>query len=132
MTVLLVAVAAVYGIVSFLLFVFGTNLVHFAVRVWRRGPRPTGTSTVGDTDVLPLVTVQLPIYNELYVSERVIGAACELDYPRDRLQIQVLDDSTDETSVLIAQVIERFRGQGINIEHRHRTCLLYTSPSPRD
>ncbi|HET7618808.1 MAG TPA: glycosyltransferase family 2 protein, partial [Vicinamibacterales bacterium] len=46
---------------------------------------------------LPPVTVQLPIYNEMYVADRLIDAVCDLDYPRDRLEIQVLDDSTDET-----------------------------------
>ena len=48
-------------------------------------------------DPLPVVTVQLPIYNEMYVADRLIDAVCRLDYPRELLEIQVLDDSTDET-----------------------------------
>jgi cellulose synthase/poly-beta-1,6-N-acetylglucosamine synthase-like glycosyltransferase len=44
------------------------------------------------------VTIQLPLYNELYVVERLIQTVCEIDYPKDKLEIQVLDDSTDETS----------------------------------
>ena len=48
-------------------------------------------------DPLPVVTIQLPLYNEMYVAERLIEAVCAIDYPRDRLEIQVLDDSTDET-----------------------------------
>src|ERR1051325_6273030 len=47
---------------------------------------------------LPRVTIQLPIYNEMYVADRLIDAVCEMDYPRERLEIQVLDDSTDETT----------------------------------
>ena len=50
------------------------------------------------------VTIQLPLYNELYVAERVIRSACEVDYPRDRLEIQVLDDSTDQTLELTPRV----------------------------
>lgn len=107
---------------SAFLFVFGVNLVQFARRVWRRGARTTETAvTTAPQHHLPRVTVQLPIYNELYVSERVIAAACAIDYPPHLLQIQVLDDSTDETTVLISQVVEEFRASGIDIEHIHRT-----------
>jgi cellulose synthase/poly-beta-1,6-N-acetylglucosamine synthase-like glycosyltransferase len=69
---------------------------------------------------LPYVTVQLPIYNELYVAERLIEAAAALDYPRDRLEIQVLDDSTDETVSLVAGTVGRIQSQGIDIHHLHR------------
>src|SRR3954471_905265 len=48
-------------------------------------------------DPLPVVTIQLPLYNEMYVADRLIDAVCRIDYPRDRLEIQVLDDSSDET-----------------------------------
>lgn len=119
-----IAIAIVYGLISLFLFVFGTNLVTFALRVWKRGPQTHESqplATTHSSSELPLVTVQLPIYNELYVSERVIAATCALDYPRELLQIQVLDDSTDETTVLIAQVVEQFRADGFAIEHIHRT-----------
>jgi cellulose synthase/poly-beta-1,6-N-acetylglucosamine synthase-like glycosyltransferase len=69
----------------------------------------------------PAVTVQLPIYNEQYVVERLVTAACTLDYPKDKLEVQVLDDSTDETRELAAGLVERFSGQGINVVHLHRT-----------
>ncbi len=68
----------------------------------------------------PFVTVQLPLYNELYVAQRLIDAVCRLDYPRDRLEIQVLDDSTDETSELVAASVERWRHQGVAIHHLQR------------
>ncbi len=69
---------------------------------------------------LPLVTVQLPIYNERYVIHRLLKAACALDYPRDRLEIQVLDDSTDDTAQMAAQLVAEYRQQGIAIVHLHR------------
>lgn len=64
----------------------------------------------------PAVTIQLPIYNELYVVKRLITAVAQLDYPRDRLQIQVLDDSTDETTRLVRACVARQRAQGLDIE----------------
>lgn len=121
LTLLEAATALTYGVASLLLFIFGVNLVVFVVRVWRRGPVINLTTTEVDPDELPLVTVQLPIYNELYVSERIISAACALDYPVDKLQIQVLDDSTDETTALIAHIVAEARESGINIVHLHRT-----------
>jgi len=115
----IVVVAAYIGI-SLMLFVFGANLVAFSFRVWRRGPQPHSTTTPLDDDDLPLVTVQIPIYNELYVSERILNAVAAFDYPRDRLQIQVLDDSTDETSIIVAQAVENARLAGHTVEHLHR------------
>ena len=69
----------------------------------------------------PTVTIQLPIYNERYVVEALIEAAVALDYPAERLQIQVVDDSTDETTGQAARQVERYRAQGrdISLQHRH-------------
>ena len=58
---------------------------------------------------LPFITIQLPIYNEQFVIDRLIDACCNLDYPRGRLEIQVLDDSTDETSQVAEAIVERYR-----------------------
>ena len=78
-------------------------------------PRPA------DPPEWPVVTVQLPLYNEMYVAQRLIEAVCGLDYPRDRLEIQVLDDSTDETTGIVARVVAEQRRLGIDIHHLHRT-----------
>ncbi|MEM8782675.1 MAG: cellulose synthase family protein [Planctomycetota bacterium] len=71
-------------------------------------------------DELPRVTVQLPMYNEGPVAQRIIDAACALDYPADRLQVQVLDDSTDGTQRDTLRRVEYWQAKGIDIEHRHR------------
>jgi len=71
-------------------------------------------------DEWPHVTVQLPIYNELHTVERLLSAAARLDYPRDRLEIQVLDDSTDATSRVAARTVARLRRQGIDVIHISR------------
>jgi cellulose synthase/poly-beta-1,6-N-acetylglucosamine synthase-like glycosyltransferase len=71
-------------------------------------------------DAWPEVTVQLPIYNERYVIERLIEAVAQFDYPRDRIEIQVLDDSTDETQAVAWNCVKRYRDLGLPITHIHR------------
>ena len=68
----------------------------------------------------PAVTVQLPVYNEQYVVERLVNGVCAMDYPADRMQIQVLDDSTDETSAIAARAIAHYRQRGFDIVHVRR------------
>lgn len=70
---------------------------------------------------LPTVTIQLPMYNELYVARRVIEAAAAIDYPREKLQIQVLDDSTDQTRQIAAQTVRQLADAGHRIEYLHRS-----------
>jgi cellulose synthase/poly-beta-1,6-N-acetylglucosamine synthase-like glycosyltransferase len=70
---------------------------------------------------LPRVTVQLPIFNEQYVVDRLLQAVCRLDYPREKLEIQVLDDSTDETVNVARDLVEHYAAQGFQITYRHRT-----------
>ncbi|HEX9814512.1 MAG TPA: cellulose synthase family protein, partial [Myxococcota bacterium] len=72
-------------------------------------------------DRLPTVTIQLPIYNEMYVADRLIDAVCEIEYPRELLEIQVLDDSTDETTSVAERAVRRNAANGINITYLHRT-----------
>ncbi len=71
-------------------------------------------------DDLPYVTVQLPVYNEREVIGRLIDAVAALDYPRERLEIQVLDDSTDDTSAIAAACVADYQVQGVDMIHRHR------------
>ncbi|MGH2574569.1 MAG: glycosyltransferase [Ignavibacteria bacterium] len=68
----------------------------------------------------PLVTIQLPIYNEMYVIERLIKSVCEIDYPLDKIEIQVLDDSTDETVDIVANIVKEYQLRGFDIKHIHR------------
>lgn len=70
---------------------------------------------------LPRVTIQLPLYNERYVVERLLEQTVKMDYPADLLQIQVLDDSTDDTHPYTETLVERYRERGCNIEYLHRT-----------
>ena len=72
-------------------------------------------------DSLPMVTVQLPIFNEQFVIDRLIEAICAMDYPSDKLDIQVLDDSTDETQQVAAAIVARYAALGHPIAYIHRT-----------
>ncbi|MGE3513039.1 MAG: cellulose synthase family protein, partial [Vicinamibacterales bacterium] len=69
----------------------------------------------------PPVTIQLPLYNEMYVADRLIEAVARIEYPRDRFEIQVLDDSTDETRKLAEQTVRRLAAEGLDITYLHRT-----------
>lgn len=98
---------AIYGFNSFVL--VGLYLKH------RRK-----TELCPSLDTYPLVTVQLPLYNEKYVVQRAIEHLVRLDWPRERLQIQVVDDSTDETTVLARQQVEQWQRQGVDVTLVHR------------
>lgn len=113
------ALLAVYGLNSLLL----TWLARQRSAVKTHEAASTGEPLPASFDDYPHVTVQLPIYNERYVVERLIEAVANLDWPAERLQIQVLDDSTDETRRLIAAALARHRANGARmaLDHRHRT-----------
>src|SRR3989304_8841066 len=68
----------------------------------------------------PAVTIQLPIYNEKYVATRLINAVCSMDYPKERMEIQVLDDSDDETCGIIEAIVDKYEKDGFTISAFHR------------
>ncbi len=76
--------------------------------------------TKGKENAFPMVTVQLPIYNELYVVKRLVDTVANLDYPVDKLEIQVLDDSTDDTVDVVKECVEKWQTKGIDIKQIRR------------
>lgn len=103
-----------YTLLLTLLFVYGLNIFYLTFLAYRyRHPDPSPPPL----SILPMVTVQLPVYNERYVARRVIEAVAKLNWPAERLQIQVLDDSTDDTTAIISTVVPQLQQQGINIQH---------------
>ena len=82
--------------------------------------RKRGSVPAGQFKQLPKVTVQLPIFNEVYVVERLLRSVSEIDYPRDLLQIQVLDDSTDDTREITAACADELRRRGFDVQLIHR------------
>ena len=111
-----------YAFCLFLIFYYSVVQVSLAVAYVRtRKKRFLEIAPIFDLTNAPKVTVQLPMYNEMYVAERIIEKTAELNYPRDKFQIQVLDDSTDETKEIIANKVKELAAKGIDIIHIHRT-----------
>lgn len=109
----------IYTISALLLSMYGLNTLLYSFLFLRGRRRPADPVTPSLTE-FPHVTVQLPIYNELYVVERLIDAAAALDWPRDKLQIQVLDDSEDQTTQIAQARVDHYRKRGLDIELRRR------------
>ncbi len=109
-----------YFAVLSLLSLYGVHRLWLAwVYLTRRGSSAdlSGTAPPAGPDGWPVVTVQLPVYNERRVARRLIDAACALRYPEGRLEIQVLDDSTDETQAIAAHAVASYRARGYDIHH---------------
>src|SRR5437867_3875027 len=103
-----------YFISLTILFLFGSS--GFIMIYYYMKHRKTKVAPAPELTSLPVVTIQLPLYNEYYVIERLIDATCRIDYPIDKLEIQVLDDSTDETTALVNNLVTRYRGLGLDIK----------------
>jgi cellulose synthase/poly-beta-1,6-N-acetylglucosamine synthase-like glycosyltransferase len=107
-----------YFFVLVILAVYGWHryyLVYLYLRNRHNEPKPGPP-----LQPTPVVTIQLPLYNEMYVAERLIESVCAIDYPHGRLEIQVLDDSTDETRQIAERAVRRFAAQGIDIKYLSR------------
>ena len=110
----------IYFAILATLAVYGAYRIKQVIDFWRYRkfvPQPAGRFAEAD---LPRITVQLPLFNELYVVERLVKAVTEIDYPREKLEIQVLDDSTDETINVAKAVVAKYAAQGFDIQYIHR------------
>jgi cellulose synthase/poly-beta-1,6-N-acetylglucosamine synthase-like glycosyltransferase len=105
----ILTILAIYGIHRY-------HLVYLYLKHKDKIAQPTGK-----LESKPRVTIQLPIYNEMYVVERLVEAACNVRYPRELLEIQLLDDSTDGTVAIAAACVAKHRELGFDIHHLHRT-----------
>lgn len=102
------ALVCVYGLHRY-------QLVHLFYKYRRNAPKLTACFRT-----LPRVTIQLPMFNEQAVAKRIIDSTCRIDYPRELLDVQVLDDSTDETTEIARQAVDHWKAQGVHIELIHR------------
>lgn len=113
------AIILYFGILL-LLAILGAYRLRMVFHFWRyRDIRPQPQRRFAE-DELPRITVQLPLFNEMYVVERLVESVAQLDYPRHLLDIQVLDDSTDDTVQIAAAVVEKYRQLGHDIHYIHR------------
>lgn len=114
-------ILTIYGLCLLLVFFYSVLQLSLAIAyVKNKRKKKDEQKPVYDPAATPMVTVQLPMFNELYVAERIIETIAQFDYPHDKLQIQVLDDSTDETKDVIAKKVAEVAARGINIQHIHR------------
>ncbi|MDH3423648.1 MAG: glycosyltransferase [Gemmatimonadota bacterium] len=120
-------ITLLYGTAALILAAFGFWELRMLVHFLRNRDTIRGTSSEEpvrpvSTDAIdpPTVTIQIPLYNERTAAEQIIRAASAQDYPHDRFDVQVLDDSTDETPQIVAKVVEEVRATGIRIEHLRR------------
>lgn len=114
----MLVLSVLHAVIAVTLAIYGANALLLTLLYLRR--RRQTPPAPPAPDQWPAVTVQAPVFNELHVVERLIQSLVGLDYPRDRLQIQVLDDSNDETTALAEACIERYRGEGLDIALLHR------------
>jgi cellulose synthase/poly-beta-1,6-N-acetylglucosamine synthase-like glycosyltransferase len=111
-------ILSTYFFVLVILAVYGWHRYYLVYAYMKnKGKQPVPAGTLAE---LPVVTIQLPLYNEMYVTDRLIDAVCRIDYPADRLEIQVLDDSTDETRSVAQRAVRRHAARGIDIKYIHR------------
>lgn len=109
------SVTVVYVIAGLWLAIYGLNSLALAgLFLWQRDQPSNQPSD--QLRIYPTVTVQLPIFNERHVVERLVNAVAKLVWPRNQLQIQILDDSTDETTALAQGCVEKYQKQGLDIE----------------
>lgn len=114
------SVIIIYFFILTLLAITGIYRIRMIFQFWRYlGIKPEPLCRYAENR-LPTITIQLPLYNELYVVERLLEHVVQIDYPRHLLDIQVLDDSTDNTSAVAKAAVERYSSQGVDIAYIHR------------
>ncbi|MEM7138224.1 MAG: cellulose synthase family protein [Myxococcota bacterium] len=113
-------VIVIYLITLGVLALYGVHRSELLYLYLRHRKDETKPSARFSQSELPMVTVQLPMFNEMYVAKRLIEAAAKIDYPRDRLEIQVLDDSTDATIGIVEETCDTLAAQGVDIQRIHR------------
>jgi len=101
---------------------FGFGLHGLVMIYYWHKTEKVSTEPIADLheENMPVVTIQLPFYNEMYVIDRLVRAVCAMDYPKDKLEIQLLDDSTDETVQIAQALVAEYQALGIDIKHIHR------------
>ncbi len=120
MKIVMIFTLAIYFIASLFLFLYSLTQLTLVWKYLTKKKVFIIKKKVKET-FRPYVTIQLPVYNEMYVVERLIDKVCELEYPLDKLEIQVLDDSTDETKAIIQIKVLEWKQRGFDIVHIHRT-----------
>ena len=114
---MIVLLTALYALSALLLALYTLGQALLLITYWRKRCKTIPTPSL---DATPSVTVQLPLFNERYVAARLIDAVARFDYPRDKFVIQALDDSTDDTTRIVARKLESLEARGFHVQHLRR------------
>ena len=120
--ILEISIVVIYSIALLLIFLYAMAQLNLFVN-YLKAKKKKDVDPVFDfskPEEIPFVTIQLPVYNELYVMERLLNNIAELEYPKDKLEIQVLDDSTDESFQATAAHIKKLQESGLDIKQMSR------------
>ena len=115
-------IIVIYSLALFLIFIYALaqlNLLYNCISM-RRKDKSSPKYDLSNPDQIPYITIQLPVYNEKYVMERLLDNISKIEYPNDKLEIQVLDDSTDESFNSTKQQIIKLQKEGLDIQHIFR------------
>lgn len=118
----------IYTLALLLIFIYSLSQLQLLLNYLKAKKEPDTSEKfdLSDPREIPFVSIQLPLYNEMYVVERLLRNIAKMDYPKDKLEIQVLDDSTDESVKRIAEIIEELQLKGLDIQHirrENRNCF---------
>jgi len=116
-----ILIISLYLVALTALAVYGSHRAHLLMLYWRHRKQLREPISQYAEEDLPLVTIQLPMFNEMYVAERLLESVTRIDYPRDKMEIQVLDDSTDETTEIASTKAAELRERGFDCVYIHRT-----------
>ncbi len=121
--ILIYSIIVIYSLALILIFIYALaqlNLLFNYVSAHKK-EETSHQFDLTNSEETPFVTIQLPVYNELYVMERLLDNIAQLEYPNEKLEIQVLDDSTDESIIATKNKINELQNRGINIQHLRRS-----------
>ena len=116
------AILILYSLALLIVFIYSLSQLQLLLN-YLKAKKQVDTAEkfyLNDKTQIPNVTIQLPLYNELYVVERLLDNIAEIKYPKDQLEIQVLDDSTDESVALITEKVSALKKAGFDIKHIRR------------
>ena len=116
-------VIVIYSVCLLLIFMYALAQLNLLVNYlkYRNKQDNSPKFDFSKSSEIPFVTIQLPVYNELYVMKRLLKNIAEIDYPSNKLEIQVLDDSTDESVEITSQLVKKLQEKGIDIQHIRRS-----------
>src|SRR5690606_20756584 len=117
------AIIIIYTTASALILLYSFSQLNLLFKYLKARKQNTSPEILDIQDPLkvPYVTIQLPLYNEMYVVERLLKNIAKIDYPREKLEIQILDDSTDESVIKTEKLVKELQKEGLDMVHIRRS-----------